>query len=66
MNKGIDDLTALAISQNVPLTLINLPAAHHAFEGVDDNAATRKTIDQTIAFIKGATSPVDQSSAPRR
>jgi len=52
MNAAIDRLTSLAISQNVPLTLINYASGHHAFEAVDDNATTRQIIEHTIEFVK--------------
>jgi dienelactone hydrolase len=55
MNAAIDRLATAALSQNVPLTLINYSAGHHAFEAVDDTDATRRIIDQTIEFVKRAT-----------
>jgi dienelactone hydrolase len=53
MNAAIDRLTSRAVAQNVPLTLINYASGHHAFEAVDDTAATRQVIEQTIEFVKG-------------
>jgi dienelactone hydrolase len=57
MNAGIDRVVALALAQNAPLTLLNHHTGHHAFEAVDDDAATRQAIDETIAFVKRATAP---------
>ena len=54
---GITALVALATAQNAPLTLINHPFGHHAFEMVDDDAGTRDVMDQTIDFVKRATAP---------
>jgi dienelactone hydrolase len=56
MNAEIDRVTSLAVSQNVPITVINYANGHHGFEAVDDNAATRAIIRQTIEFVKEATS----------
>jgi hypothetical protein len=37
---GAGDLVSLALKQNVPVTLVNYPGGHHAFEIVDE--ATRR------------------------
>lgn len=54
-NSDISRLSALAISQNAPLTLLNHPTGHHGFEGRDDNAVTRQVIQQTLDFVHRAT-----------
>jgi dienelactone hydrolase len=57
VNATITTLASLAISQNAPLTLLNHPIGHHAFEiADDDDAGIREVIDQTIDFVKQATS----------
>jgi dienelactone hydrolase/catechol 2,3-dioxygenase-like lactoylglutathione lyase family enzyme len=56
LNASIDALAAAAAAQNAPLTMVNHPTGHHAFEVIDDNAMTRSVIDQTIDFVKSATS----------
>ncbi len=61
MNAAIDRFTALALSQNAPLTLINHRTGHHAFEARDDDVATRQVIDQSLEFVKRATMPEYQS-----
>ena len=66
MNREIVRLTALAASQNAPVTLLNHHTGHHAFEVVDDDAATRRVIDQTIAFVKDATEPSYQAAIRSR
>jgi hypothetical protein len=55
VNRRIDELTALAIAQNAPVTFLNHPAGHHAFELFDDDDATRQVIDRTLEFVKHAT-----------
>lgn len=62
VNAAMASLAASAVAQNAPLTLLNHPTGHHAFEIVDDDATTRAVIDQTIAFVKLATSPAYQSA----
>jgi dienelactone hydrolase len=62
MNVAIDTLVALAIGQNAPITVFNHPVGHHAFEARDDNDITRHVIDQTLAFVKQATSPTYQAA----
>ena len=61
MNAAIDRLAALALSQNAPLTVINHRTGHHAFEARDDDVATRQIIDQSLEFVKRATTREYQS-----
>ena len=65
VNRAIADLVALAVNQNAPVTLLNYPGGHHAFEIVGDEEATREVIDRTIAFVKQATRPAFQASLRR-
>jgi dienelactone hydrolase len=60
-NADIARVSALALAQNAPVTLVNHPTGHHGFEGRDDNAITRDVIEQTLAFIKRATMPLFQA-----
>jgi hypothetical protein len=62
VNESISKLAARAIAQNAPLTLINSAGGHHGFEGVDVNGATRQVIDDTLDFVKRATSASYQSA----
>jgi dienelactone hydrolase len=62
VNESIASLTALAVAQNAPVTLLNYAGGHHAFELVDDTAATREVIDQTLEFVKRATSSSYQAA----
>jgi dienelactone hydrolase len=59
---GITGLAALAIAQNAPITVINDPTGHHAFEMIDDDAVTRDVIDRTIDFVKRATAAPYQAA----
>jgi dienelactone hydrolase len=59
---GITRLAALAISQNAPITVLNHPVGHHAFEMIDDDAATRDVIERTIDFVKRATAAPYQAA----
>jgi dienelactone hydrolase len=62
VNTAMAALAAAAVAQNAPLTLLNHPTGHHAFEIVDDDAATRAVIDATIEFVHRATSAGYQSA----
>jgi hypothetical protein len=62
LNATMTNLAALAVSQNAPVTLLNYPGGHHAFEGIDDNTATRDVIDRTFEFVKRATAPAYQTA----
>ena len=65
VNRTITELATLAQTQNAPVTLLNYPGGHHAFEIVDDEDATREVIDTTLEFVKRATSPAYQASLRR-
>jgi dienelactone hydrolase len=62
VNESIARLAALAVSQNAPLTLLNYSGGHHGFEGTDINDATRQVIDDTLEFVKRASSSRYQSA----
>ena len=55
-------LAAAAVAQNAPVTVLNHPTGAHAFESVNDDEMTRIVINQTIDFVKRATSPTYQSA----
>jgi dienelactone hydrolase len=44
LNRGIDGVVTRALAANVPLTVIGLNGAHHAFDLVDDNDDSRAAI----------------------
>jgi dienelactone hydrolase len=62
VNRGLTELAAQAAKENAPVTLVNYPGGHHAFEIVDDEEATREVIDSTVAYIKRTTMPSYQAS----
>ncbi len=52
LNSGIDNFTRAAITEDVPLTLVNYVNGQHAFDLVDDTDESREVIKQTLSFIK--------------
>jgi dienelactone hydrolase len=60
LNRGIDEFVKAASAQNLPLTFLNLPSAHHAFDAFDDNETSRRAIAQTLDFIRTAVTPAAQ------
>lgn len=62
LNSAIDELVKRALNTNAPLSVLNYPSGHHAFEIIDDSPATRRVIDDTIAFVKQVTSPQYRAS----
>ena len=62
---GITAIAASAIAQNAPITVLNHPIGHHAFEMIDDDAATRDVIERTIDFVKRATAAPYQAALKR-
>jgi len=62
VNESIASLVALATAQNAPVTLLNYAGGHHGFELVDDTDATRQIIDETLDFVKRATSASYQAA----
>jgi tetratricopeptide (TPR) repeat protein len=51
-NTSIDAYVAAAVVKNAPVTIVNLPNGHHAFDLVDDNDASRAIVRETLAFMK--------------
>jgi dienelactone hydrolase len=66
VNRQIDSLAARAMAQNAPVTLLNHPTGHHAFEIADDDDATRDVMERTIDFVKRATAPSFQAALRAR
>jgi hypothetical protein len=52
LNRGIGEFVAAAVAANAPLTYLNVPAAHHAFDIRDDNDTSRSVIARTLEFMK--------------
>lgn len=51
-NSAIDSYVAKAVARNAPVTIVNLPGGHHAFDAFDDNDASRAVVRQTLTFLK--------------
>lgn len=62
LNRAITELVGRAVTQNAPWTLLNHSGGRHAFEIRNDDDATRRMIDETIAFVKAATSASYQAA----
>jgi dienelactone hydrolase len=65
VNQEIMRLASLAVAQNAPLTLVNHASGYHGFEIFNDDDATRDVMEQTIAFVRRATSPSFQAALRR-
>ncbi len=46
-----EEFVAAAGAHDVDLTVIEVPDAHHAFDVVDDTDASRRAIEQALAFV---------------
>ena len=56
LNDSIDRFTTQALEHNLPLTLVNLPNAHHAFDTVDVDRPSRLAIRCVLDFLRRHTS----------
>ncbi len=52
LNETLDRFLAKALASNVPVTLVNEPAAPHAFDLVHDARATRESVVRILAFAQ--------------
>ena len=52
LNAGIDAFVRTALTEDVPVTLVNYVNGRHGFDLVDDTEESREVIKQTIGFIK--------------
>lgn len=62
LNKGIDQFVSHANAANVPMTFLNVPGAHHAFDLRDDNDTSRAVIARTLDFMKTQITPAAQQA----
>lgn len=62
LNRHIDRLVARALAENAPVTVLNHAGGRHAFEMMNDDDATRRVIEATIAFVKETTSAPYQAA----
>lgn len=51
LNDALDRFVASALLENLPISLVNLPNAPHAFDLVCDDEASRNAIRQTLVFF---------------
>jgi hypothetical protein len=65
VTRGMTDLATRALTENVPVTIVNYAGGHHAFEIVDDGETTRAVVDDTVAWVLRATAPAYQASLRR-
>ena len=65
VNEAIAKLATLAVTQNAPVTLLNHASGYHGFEMFNNDDATRDVMEQTIAFVRRATSPAFQTAVRR-
>ena len=52
LNETLDRFVIEALGRDLPLTLVNLLSAPHAFDLFHDTAASRATIRQILAFLR--------------
>jgi dienelactone hydrolase len=52
LNEGIDAFVASALALNRPLTLVNHSTGPHAFDLLDDSAATRDAVRTALSFLQ--------------
>ncbi len=52
LNDALDAFIALALDQNVNLTVINHPTGQHAFDILNDNMRSREIIQATLTFMQ--------------
>jgi len=52
LNATLDRFLAAAVRRNLPITLVNHPAAPHAFDLTDDSDASRRVIRQVLSFLQ--------------
>lgn len=52
LNDTIDRFIGLALTRNLPLTLLNHASAPHAFDIVDNSETTREVIRLVLGFLR--------------
>lgn len=52
LNASLDRFAAAALAANLPMTLVNLPDAPHAFDLLDDRDSSRAAIRGIVAFLQ--------------
>jgi acetyl esterase/lipase len=54
LNQAIDAFVSAALRRNLPLTVVNHPSGPHAFDIIEDSAASRAVIRQVLDFLRAA------------
>lgn len=62
INEGIALFASSALQRNLPLTLVNLPEARHAFDWFDDQPWARETIEASFDYARHWTRKADDTS----
>ena len=57
MNQAMAAYAAKAVRVGAPLTWIDLPSLHHAFDAFEDNALSRSVVETTLDFMERELSP---------
>jgi acetyl esterase/lipase len=52
LNEALDRFVAEALARNLPITLVNEPAAPHAFDLLQDNEASREIVRRVLMFAQ--------------
>ncbi len=52
MNENLGRVLSEAVAANAPFTLLNLPAAHHGFELLDDDLVSREATERAMDWLK--------------
>jgi acetyl esterase/lipase len=52
LNESIDRFVASAVAANRPITLVNHATGAHAFDLIDESAASRAIVRQVLAFLR--------------
>jgi dienelactone hydrolase len=65
LNNGIADFVAKAQSRNLPITLVNLPHAQHAFDWYDDEDWSRAAIEEAFDFARRHSAGGARAERPR-
>jgi dipeptidyl aminopeptidase/acylaminoacyl peptidase len=52
LNESIDEFMQVAVTKNVPITLVNHPEGMHGFDMRNDDERSREIIHMTLEFIK--------------
>jgi acetyl esterase/lipase len=52
LNETLDAFVGDALSRNLPVEVVNVPAAPHAFDLFEDSEASREAIRRVVAFLR--------------